>query len=163
MIIDLRELLESRGRVEGDVETRVEDPVAGELAVPCHVAVDYRQLQGVFYFHGTVDAAVAGVCHRCLEAVSTRVGGEFDVMARRGEASGVEGDDVITLAAHEHEVDLDPLVHEVVVVGTPMVLVCRDDCRGLCPTCGANLNTAPCNCGAPGDSRWDALRRLKSE
>lgn len=163
MIIDLRELLEPRGRVEGDVETRVEDPVAGELAVPCHVAVDYRQSQGVFYFHGAVDATLAGVCHRCLEPVSSRMGGEFDVMARRGEASGVEGDDVITLAAHEHEVRLDALVHETVVVNTPMVVLCREDCKGLCPTCGANLNTAPCDCSAPADSRWDALRKLKSE
>jgi uncharacterized metal-binding protein YceD (DUF177 family) len=163
MIIDLRELLEPRGRIEGDVNTRVDDPVAGELVVPCHVAVDYRQSQGVFYFHGVVDADVGGVCHRCLEPLTTHVSGEFDVIARRGEEFGVEGDEVITLAAHEHEVPMEPFVHEAVVLNVPMVLVCRDDCRGLCPVCGANLNNTTCECGESGDARWDALRRLKSE
>ena len=163
MIIDLRELLELRGRIEGDVTTRVDDPVAGELVVPCRVVVDYRQSQGVFYLHGAVDADVAVVCHRCLEPVTAHVNGDFDVIVRRGESSGVEGEDVITLGAHEHEVPMEPLVHETVVVNAPMVVACRDDCRGLCPNCGVNLNTGSCDCGEAGDSRWDALRRMKLE
>jgi uncharacterized protein len=161
MIIDLRELVHLRGEIEGDVVTHVDDPVAGELVVPCHVLVDYRQSQGVFYLHGSVDADVGTVCHRCLEPVTAHVNGEFDVMVRRGDSVGVEGDDVITLAAHEHEVPVEPLVHETVVVNAPMVVACRDDCRGLCAVCGTNLNTGSCACGEAGDSRWDALRDVK--
>jgi DUF177 domain-containing protein len=58
---------------------------------------------------------------------------------------------------------MEPLVHETVVVNVPMVVACRDDCRGLCPTCGTNLNAGSCTCGDAVDSRWDALRDMKSE
>lgn len=163
MIIDLREMQELQGRLEGDVSTRFDDPVAGELFVPCRVAVDYRQSQGVYYLHGSVEADVAAVCHRCLEALSVRVTGTFDVMVRRGEDAGPAGDDVILLGPHEYEVALEPLVHETVVVNTPMVIACREECRGLCPSCGTNLNTGTCACGTAGDSRWEALRKMKLE
>jgi uncharacterized protein len=163
MIIDLRELVHLRGEVEGDVVIRVDDPVAGELVVPCHVTVDYRQSQGVFYLHGSVEADVGAVCHRCLEPMTTRVNGGFDVIVRRGDSPAGEGEDVITLAAHEHEVPMEPLVHETVVVNVPMVVACRDDCKGLCPECGTNLNTGSCKCGEAGDPRWDVLRNPKSE
>ncbi|MDH4038001.1 MAG: DUF177 domain-containing protein [Candidatus Krumholzibacteria bacterium] len=161
MIIDLRELVHLRGDIEGDVVTRVDDPVAGELIVPCHVTVDYRQSQGTFYLHGSVDADVGTVCHRCLEPVTSRVSGVFDVIVRRGVAEGGGGDDMIILASHEHEVPLEPLVHEAVVVSVPMVVACRDDCKGLCPGCGTNLNAGSCTCKDKGDSRWDALRDVK--
>jgi uncharacterized protein len=163
MIIDLRELTEPRGRIEGDVSTRIDDPVAGERVVPCHVAVDYRQTQGMFYLHGVVDGDFGTTCHRCLEPVTERVTGDFDVMVRRGEHTGEEGEDVITLASHEHLVPVEPLVHETLVVNLPMIVVCRDDCRGLCPACGTNLNTGSCTCAQTGDPRWDTLRRMKSE
>lgn len=163
MIIDLRELLELRGRIDGDVTTRIDDPVGGELVVPCHVTLDYRQAQGMFYFHGSVVGSIGTACHRCLEPVNAHVDGEFDVMVRRGEHEGEQGEDVITLATHEYQVPVEPIVHETVVVNAPMIVLCRDDCRGLCPTCGANLNDGSCACGGTGDARWDALRRMKLE
>lgn len=163
MIIDLRELLEPRGRIDGDVTTRIDDPMGGELDVACRVSVDYRQTQGLFYFHGSVACGLATACHRCLEPVTAPVRGEFDVVVRRGEHEGGTGEDVITLATHEHLVPMEPVVHETVVLNAPMIVVCREDCRGLCPSCGANLNAGPCACGGSVDGRWDALRRMKSE
>ena len=67
-------------------------------------------------------------------------------MVRRGEHAAEEGDDVVTLPLHQYEVDLDPYVHEAVVLGTPMIVLCREECRGLCPTCGVNLNRETCAC-----------------
>jgi quinoprotein glucose dehydrogenase len=78
MILDLRELLESHGRIEGDVPTRVIDPAGSELDVACHVAVDYRQTQGMYYLHGEVAGVADAVCHRCLDPVKARVDGEVD-------------------------------------------------------------------------------------
>jgi uncharacterized protein len=143
------------------VPTRVIDPAGSELDVACHVAVDYRQTQGMYYLHGEVAGVADAVCHRCLDPVKARVDGEFDVIVRRGEHQGDQGEDVITLASHEHQVPLDPLVHETVVVNVPMIISCREDCRGLCPRCGINLNTGSCTCTDDGDTRWDALRNVK--
>jgi uncharacterized protein len=45
------------------------------------------------------------------------------------------------------------------VVSVPMVILCADDCRGLCPVCGANRNRDACRCQSAADPRWNALRR----
>ena len=55
---------------------------------------------------------------------------------------------------------LEPLVEEQVQLELPMKALCRDDCRGLCPICGADLNLAPCGCRPPSDERWKSLRTL---
>jgi uncharacterized protein len=60
-------------------------------------------------------------------------------------------------------VDLTEPVREAVILAQPMNPLCREDCRGLCAGCGADLNVEPCRCGAPApDPRWAALGRLKS-
>ncbi|HEX5131597.1 MAG TPA: DUF177 domain-containing protein [Candidatus Krumholzibacteria bacterium] len=161
MIIDLRELLHASGRIEGAVLSHLDDPVGGDVVVPCQVTVDYRFSQGMFYFHGSVAGEFATACHRCLAPVATRISGEFDLIVRRSEHEGEFGEDVMTLATHEHEVSIDPWVHETVVVNEPMIVLCREDCKGLCPTCGTDLNTGTCNCESGDDPRWDALRRMK--
>ena len=55
------------------------------------------------------------------------------------------------------------LVRDVLVVGQPVWLLCRPDCAGLCPACGADLNLGPCDHGdeQPVDPRWEKLRGLR--
>jgi uncharacterized protein len=60
------------------------------------------------------------------------------------------------------ELDLTDAVREHVVLETPALALCREDCRGLCPSCGADLNEGPCDCApqaAP--TAWDALKNVK--
>ncbi|HJV09433.1 MAG TPA: DUF177 domain-containing protein, partial [Acidimicrobiales bacterium] len=59
-------------------------------------------------------------------------------------------------------VDLEPLVREALVLDLPLAPLCEEDCRGLCPTCGADLNLGDCDCPpAETDSRWAALDVLR--
>ena len=58
-------------------------------------------------------------------------------------------------------VDLEPLVREQFVLAVPFAPLCREDCLGLCPQCGADRNVAPCSCEAPIDPRFAALQGLK--
>lgn len=163
MIIDIRTLDRSAGHLSGEVKTPFDDPMAGERSFTCHVDVDYRQANGQVHCHGSVSGEVSTQCHRCLEPVTEQIAGEFDLVVRRGEHAGEQSDEIVTLGPHEYEVALDPIVHETVVVNLPMVVLCREDCRGLCPTCGANLNRTTCSCQAPPDPRWDRLRNLNIE
>ena len=57
-------------------------------------------------------------------------------------------------------VPFDALVEEQVQLELPLKALCRDDCRGLCPMCGADRNLDPCACKPPGDERWKTLRTL---
>ena len=158
MKVDIRELVELSGSFEGDETVVIEDPMGGELAMPCRVRVDFRQGHGTIHFNGQVTASLLTQCHRCLDPVRYDLVGDFELMVRRGEHGAEEGEDVVTLPVHQYDVDLDPYVHEAVVLGTPMIVLCRDDCRGLCPTCGVNWNRETCSCRPDEDPRWDALR-----
>ena len=58
--------------------------------------------------------------------------------------------------------DLAPFFREEIALAVPVQILCKEDCRGLCPSCGANLNLAPCNCvQKTGDPRLAVLRQLK--
>jgi uncharacterized protein len=52
---------------------------------------------------------------------------------------------------------LRPLVRDALLLELPLAPLCREDCRGLCAHCGADLNDGPCDCAPPRDPRWDAL------
>jgi uncharacterized protein len=60
-----------------------------------------------------------------------------------------------------HILDLGEAIRQHAITNRPMKPLCRPDCRGLCPTCGANRNQQPCECKeASADPRWSALRQL---
>jgi uncharacterized protein len=58
-------------------------------------------------------------------------------------------------------IDLGPLVRDAIVLELPMAPLCREDCRGLCPQCGADRNEGDCSCAAPKDPRWANLDVLR--
>ena len=61
-------------------------------------------------------------------------------------------------------VDCDPLIYEQIVLQIPMKALCREDCRGLCPRCGANLNLSSCSCpDRDVDERLAVLKKLKQK
>lgn len=64
----------------------------------------------------------------------------------------------------EHNIlDLTEAIRQYAILAIPMKPLCQEDCAGLCPTCGANLNQAPCNCPPePADPRWSELSKLVS-
>src|SRR5689334_6759789 len=155
MIIDVRELIASSGTITGEETVHIEEPQAGDVGVPCRIELDYRQTSGTFHFHGQVSGEFASECSRCLDPVTVMVRGEFDLMVRRGEHGGETADDLVVLSASEHNVDLSPLVRETIVLSEPMIALCSETCRGLCPVCGANWNRETCNHGEATDPRWD--------
>ena len=58
-------------------------------------------------------------------------------------------------------IDLGPLVRDAIVLDLPAAPLCREDCRGLCPQCGADRNEGDCSCAAPKDPRWANLDVLR--
>jgi uncharacterized protein len=76
-----------------------------------------------------------------------------------GEAPGEDEETYPLVGEH---LDLRPLVRDALLLELPIAPLCRDDCRGLCPTCGADLNEGTCACEDPtSDPRWSVLDRLR--
>jgi uncharacterized protein len=119
---------------------------------------------GRFYFTGRIAGTVARECRRCL--IPFKVAVEItDAAAIFTEADNEEaGDpDVFPLAEGGKKVDLRPAIREQWLLNVPSFAECRPDCAGICPTCGADLNAGPCSCAPATDSRWTALRALRSQ
>jgi uncharacterized protein len=55
------------------------------------------------------------------------------------------------------------VLREQVLLAVPLKVICRQDCKGLCPQCGKNLNTESCSCAEPTDERWSALKELREK
>ena len=100
-------------------------------------------------------------CSRCLEGYPLPVDAEFDLMfLPAAEAPGADSEtelaeeDINTAFYRGGVIDLGELLHEQFYLTLPMKPLCREDCKGLCPVCGANRNLTTCSC----EQRWEDPR-----
>jgi uncharacterized protein len=113
---------------------------------------------GRFYFSGRIMGAFRAECRRCLTEVETVVNERVQLLfAEPGETES-EDPDVAVFDPRAHELDMRPAIREQWLLNVPVFVQCREDCAGLCPTCGTDLNAGPCHCEEPIDARWAALR-----
>lgn len=116
---------------------------------------------GRYYFSGQFGGVARDACRRCLADVDTRVGDEVHLLFADAGDEEVDDPDVYPVGAREHSLDLRPALREHWLLAVPPLVVCREDCKGLCPRCGGDLNAGACRCAPAHDSRWDALRSLR--
>ncbi len=138
----------------------------GEFEGPVEVALRVSHAgSGEIVARGTVRATILHACRRCLEPVHSRLAEELTMVFVPSDSLDAEDDgDVRPFKATAAELDLGRAVREELVLAIDPYVVCSPDCRGLCPRCGANLNTETCSCTEEeSDPRWDALRALKEE
>ncbi|MBD0292688.1 MAG: DUF177 domain-containing protein [Jiangellaceae bacterium] len=115
-------------------------------------------LEGVLV-SGTVRAALAGECVRCLDPITADIRVEVqELYAYPERADGADDPDVdIERVVEQDLLDLEPAVRDAVVLALPPAPLCRPDCPGLCPQCGARLADYPEHAHASVDPRWAAL------
>jgi uncharacterized protein len=140
------------------------------IVAPVHLAFDIHKDKDKFRLVGTLRTELELPCSRCLEPFRMPIDLEFDQRylpqseASPEEESEVEEDDLETSFYRDDQIDLDGLVREQFYLALPMKPLCREDCRGLCPQCGTNLNTGTCNCAAAWeDPRLAPLKALTRE
>ena len=105
---------------------------------------------------GTVRGDWKGECRRCLSDAT----GTLTVDVRELFEAGSDGED--TYALNGDQIDVEPLVRDAVLLELPLAPLCREDCAGLCPVCGANRNEGDCGHQPDDrDPRWAALDQLK--
>lgn len=101
-------------------------------------------------------------CDRCLVEYNQNLRGKFQLIYSKHAASQSSDDDYRFLGEKVVEIDLREDIRENLLLLIPMKRLCREDCSGLCPTCGANLNNETCPCKAKAiDPRWEKLKNLK--
>ena len=118
---------------------------------------------GRFYWHGEISGDVVLPCRRCLADTRVHVQDEAHVIFAEEGSDETDDPDVQVLDARSNQIDLGPAVREQWLLNVPTYAVCREDCKGICPTCGRDLNEGPCDCPETRDARWDALRRVQTK
>lgn len=117
---------------------------------------------------GQITARAEVECDRCLKAVAVPVETDFDVTyipaseyAAR-DAAELQPDDLLLSVYEGDSIDLDEIVREQILLALPERALCREECLGLCPTCGTDRNLEACNCREQEtDPRWAGLKDLQ--
>jgi uncharacterized protein len=132
---------------------------ASPAEVPVALEVS-RMTGGGYALHLSFAAAITGPCMRCLKQARPAV----EVDAREVDRPS-EGEELQSPYVKDEKLDLAGWAHDAFALAMPAKVLCREDCRGLCPICAADLNEAPPDHGheqVP-DPRWQKLRELKLE
>ena len=122
-------LTEEFSPLELDLETEI-IKFNGPVKVRAHLTKSY----GAIGANLTLSASMHVICGRCLKEVDA----EFNRQAQLHYADN----------KLDPMIDLDPDIREEIILSYPINPLCSDDCKGLCPRCGHNLNEGGCNCGA---------------
>ena len=172
MLLKLRSLHGDHEHVEKQLEASQFEGTGGDsyrVVAPVSVAFDIdRQEPGRYRLAGTVSGELELNCSRCLDPFRLPVTSAFDLRyVPRSDGIGddereVGEDDLTTAFYDDDQIDLRELVAEQFQLALPMKPLCSEDCKGLCPQCGTNLNNATCGCSQEWvDPRLAALKQLK--
>jgi uncharacterized protein len=138
------------------------------VAAPVHLVMDVHKDGEAYRVTGRVQTRLRLECGRCLEPFEIPFDNPFELRyvpeppaGAEGEEREVDEDDLTTAYYREDAIDLGALMHEQFVLALPMKPLCSEACKGLCPSCGTNLNKGTCECKpAWTDSRLAALKGL---
>jgi uncharacterized protein len=155
-------------RVELDDEDRLElrdneatlaGPVSGSIRL-------HRTNQGIFA-DGTVDVPVELECSRCLKTFTIEITFPLreqyypTIDVNTGVPLPASDDELAFPIDHNHLLDLREAIRQNLVLALPAQALCQEDCAGLCPQCGKDLNEGPCDCKPDEtDDRFSVLRQL---
>jgi uncharacterized protein len=116
---------------------------------------------------GTIQGRLEGCCGRCLEPMAQAFDSGFDLyyypmsLIARNESVPIDREDTDIGFYEGQGLELADVVREQLMLWLPMRGLCREDCKGICPACGANRNRESCRCAETfEDPRWDALKSL---
>jgi uncharacterized protein len=123
-------------------------------------AVELQATSGGLYLKLHFDATVSGPCYRCLE--DARTGVTVDATEYQERGADPDDDELSTEYLADEQLDVDRWARDALVLALPGKILCRPDCAGMCPRCGARLEPGVAHDCAPAetDPRWESLRQL---
>ncbi len=118
--------------------------------------------------NGKVEAGLELLCHRCLTHYDSKVCAEFHYtfleppVWKKDEEIHLSPEDIEVSYYDGEEIELSDIFREQILLQLPMRQLCKEDCKGICPGCGADLNKEPCRCQeTPVEGPFAILRKIK--
>ncbi|MFC1538542.1 DUF177 domain-containing protein [Candidatus Latescibacterota bacterium] len=143
-----------------------------------HVVCKIKRFTDLSMLDIEVTAYIEQDCSLCVEPFKLEIREDFSLIVRQlkkgelitsfteedSEDIDADDDNLIFLPFGEDSIDIRNNVHDALLLTIPIKPVCRDDCKGLCPECGTNLNINDCRCAINKiDNRWQALSKLANK
>ena len=161
MRLDLRDIIHIPGASRdftceldlSQVKLSGEKPFAHPVAVSGHV----RNMAGALMLTGEAEAELDTRCDRCLKPLELTLKVPVETLLAE-ELEDEENDDIVLL--EKGAVDVDDIFTTACILALDGKHLCREDCKGLCPKCGADLNEGPCGCEKEVDPRLAVLAKL---
>ncbi len=160
-------------------------PTGFSAVAPGGLKAHFEKVSRKFLLTATGRLRVKAECKRCLGPAELELELQFSLSLARKAPERPEGERPVARSERRgqgsdgstasfdlqsmeeeffegREIDLGGIVREQILLALPMDALCREDCRGLCPVCGKDLNQAECGCERqPADPRWGALKNVK--
>lgn len=163
MLLDLKPIMATPGDTIPFLESFDLSDLCYGVSYPVSEAViaegTVRNTAGVLVMKGTVRTRIHGVCDRCAGEFQKDVSFPIDAVLVT-ELSSEEDEDENIFPLVGDSADLEEIVRTVFVLNLDSKLLCREDCKGICPRCGKNLNLGKCDCRKEPDPRLAALAQL---
>ena len=167
MNLDLRELTEFPAEVilESEADSNeygIEGIAFRDLM---KIRLNIQKVDNEYYCHGTVAAPVEQECSRCLSLFENDLTGDLSFSVRMQEVKPAQAYDeegeIFFVRSGEPILELNEIIRQSLILSLPLKPLCHQDCKGLCPNCGVNLNEESCDCkDEETDERWEGLRGL---
>lgn len=161
MILDLEPIFNTEGMVKrfdyeldlSEQELNGSKPFASPVKISGH-AGNYT---GIVELHATAAFSLETACDRCAKPISLPLATKIfhTLVTSLNDETNNE-----LLLVNELRFDLDALITEDIFLDLPSKLLCSEDCKGMCPKCGADLNAGSCSCEKEVDPRLAALKQL---
>ena len=144
-----------------------------QFPAPIKAALRAQQIGDIVEIEGNILTAVRLECGRCLQSFEMPLESQFALTYSQVDPAleqSASNDEEIELTAEDmgliyyqgEEINLEKEIQEQVILALPLKALCKPDCKGLCPRCGADLNTAACDCDrSPSGGKFEALKNLK--
>lgn len=163
MLLDLKPIMATPGDTIPFLESFDLSDLCYGVSYPVSEAViaegTVRNTAGVLVMKGTVRTRIHGVCDRCAGEFQRDVSFPIDAVLVT-ELSSEEDEDENIFPLVGDSADLEEIVRTVFVLNLDSKLLCREDCKGICPRRGKNLNLGKCDCRKEPDPRLAALAQL---
>jgi len=119
-----------------------------------------------YYVQGEISASAKLECARCTEEFTQNVTGEAGFIfcaeeSRKDDGDATDDEDYVFFEGSDPRGDISEIVRQALILGIGLMPLCASDCRGICPSCGKNMNNDTCDCNQGTiDERWEDLRKL---
>ena len=152
MLINLTDVFTSEGKVKKVSQTYDSDSVSYmgvtyPVKDKSDVSLTFTNIgTGRILLEGTMSLTVEMPCDRCLQSVEMPIGVSFAHEIAAPDSENVQSEEEEQCFISGYELDVDALMNNEILINMPVKVLCREDCKGICPVCGQNLNEKECGC-----------------